>query len=484
MARTPAGGALDRFLAATDPAEVVERWISMAAPTRRPASFAEFRLLAQRSIALLDERISTQVDAIIHHPRFQRLEASWRGLWYLVSQAGNYSDAETRQLRIRVLGTSWKEVVRDLEKAIEFDQSALFKKVYSEEYGAAGGEPYAVLLADYEVSHRLPADVEAVRILSGIGASAFCPVVLGAAPALLGLDSFRDLQVPMDLAGTFRQREYAKWQGLRESEDSRFLAFTMPRVLARLPYEDGPGSAQGFRYREDVSAPAARGYLWGTAVYALGAVLVRAFAFCGWLADIRGVQEGVLGGGVVPDLCAHSYPTDRPGVATKAATDVIITDNLERTLAELGFIALCRCKATPYHAFYSNPSHHKPRTYDRQAATDNARISAMLQYVFCAARFAHYLKVMGRDKVGAMTTPEECENEFQRWLMNYCTSNEGASMEQKARYPLREAKVQVREIPGRPGQFTSTIHLQPHFQLDQVDAQVKLVTNFTGVAGR
>lgn len=486
----PAGEALLRaFLAESDPGRLLDLWFRIEPPRRAPRSADELRRLLQRNIAAIDERIAAQVDAVLHHPSFQRLEAAWRGLEFLVDRVAELGEGEARSVKIRVFPASWKELVKDLERAIEFDQSALYKKVYGEEFGTAGGEPFGVLLCDYEVRHR-PApdhptdDMAALRSVSEVAAAAFCPAIFGVHPGLLGLDSFRELQIPMDIGRTFRQAEYVKWNALRDAEDSRFLGMTLPRTLMRRPWSDDGSEGHGFRYREDVTAPGGRGYLWGTAVWAFGAVLIRAFAFCGWLADIRGIQEGVLGGGVVTSLPVDFHPTDRAGIAAKCSTDVILTDQQERMLGELGFISLCRCKATSLSVFYGNPSLHRPPAYDKPSATENARLSATLQYMFCAARFAHYLKVMGREKVGSFATPEDCEEQLQRWLHDYCTSNESASLEQKARYPLREARVQVKEVPGKPGNFYSTIHLRPHFQLDQVDASVRLVTVLAAIQAK
>jgi len=470
----PAGAALDRFLSEADPARAMVRWLEVRGGARRPRTLRQLRDSVQREIAAIDAAVAGMLDGILHHPAFQRLEASWRGLDRLVDQVAGLGEAEARRIRIRVLNASWREIVRDSQKAIEFDQSMLFRKVYGEEFGTAGGEPYGVVLADFEVSHAVPDDVDCLRALAGVAAAAFCPFVFGGSPALLDVDSFRDLQLQLDLRQTFSQPSHAKWKTLRESDDARFVGITLPRVLARLPWT----GAGGFVYREDCTAPGGRGYLWGTAVYAFGEVLVRAFANCGWLADIRGVQEGVLGGGVVTNLPIHSFATDRPGLASRGSTEVALTDAQERELGELGFIPLCRCKGTEFSVFYGNQSLHAPHEREGPAA-DNARLSAMLQYMFCASRFAHYVMVMGRDRLGSYATPSECQEQLQRWLLDYCTSIEGASLETKARYPLKSAQVQVREVPGRAGCYASTIQLQPHFQLDQVDASVRLVTMLT-----
>jgi type VI secretion system protein ImpD len=404
------------------------------------------------------------------------MEASWRGLHFLVHQV-----PEGENVKIRVLNLSWKELTRDLERALEFDQSQLFRKVYNEEFGTPGGEPFGVLLGDYEIRHR-PApdhafdDVSTLTSISNVAAAAFAPFIAAAHPALLDLTSFAELEQPLNLPRTFEQAEYLKWKAFRDTEDARFVGLTAPRVLMRPPYADDGSREDGFRFHEQLEGVGRAQHLWGTAVYAFGSVLIRSFTQSGWLANIRGVERGVEGGGLVAGLCTPSFATDKPGVATKCATDVIITDAQEKELAELGFMPLCHCQDTEYAAFYGNQSVQSPKPYDELPATINARLSAMLQYILCVSRFAHYLKVMTRDKVGSFFGPAECEDYLRRWLLNYTTGNDNASAEMKARYPLREAKVQVRERPDKPGTYTCVIHLRPHFQLDQMVTAVRLVT--------
>ena len=395
-------------------------------------------------------------------------------------------------VKVRVLSASWKELARDLDRAIEFDQSQLFAKVYGEEFGTPGGEPFGVLLGDYEIWPRPSADhpvndVEALQKLSGVAAAAFAPFVAGAHPAMFGVDRFGELDQPLHLAGAFDQMEYFHWNNLRTEEDVRFVGLTMPRVLMRLPYEDDGTRADGFRFREDVTAPDRSGYLWGTAVYAFGAVLVQAFARSGWLAEIRGVKTGqeaaVAGGGVVNGLPVHSFSTDKQGVVPKCSTDVTITDYQEQELGELGFLPLCHCQGTELSVFYTNQSIQKPKKYDTAAATMNARISAMLQYILCASRFAHYLKVIARDKIGSFQEAAECEAYLHNWLQQYVTSDAEASPATKARFPLREARVKVEENRSRPGSYLCTAHLWPHFQLDGLTAAIRLRTELAPARG-
>ncbi|HVS40407.1 MAG TPA: type VI secretion system contractile sheath large subunit, partial [Gemmataceae bacterium] len=380
-------------------------------------------------------------------------------------------------IKLRILDVSWKELARDLGRAIEFDQSQLFKKVYSEEYDTPGGEPFGVLLADYEIRHRLNAehridDLAALRAAAGVAAAAFAPFIAAAHHTLLDLAEFAELELPLNLARTFDQAEYVPWNAFRQTEDARFVGLTLPRVLMRPPYRDDGGRADGFRFQEEVSGPGRDNYLWGNAAYAFGAVLIRAFAESGWFAQIRGGE----GGGLALGLAALSFGLDRPGVASRPPTDAVVTDAMEQDIGELGFMPLCACQDAGAAAFHGNQSVQKPAKFDEPAATANARLSAMMQYVLCAARFAHYVKVISREKLGSFTGPADCEDYLRRWLQNYTTANDEAGPDLKAKHPLREARVQVRERPDKPGSYLCVAHLRPHFQLDQLSAGVKLVT--------
>ena len=473
------GDRLQTFLSTTHPIQGLRLWFGDGGVLRSPYDGAAILRALDRDIAYLDTLLSEQVDAILHHPKFQKLEASWRGVDYLVDQADD--DAG---VKIKLLDISWAEVTRDMERAIEFDQSQLFTKVYENEFGMPGGEPFGVLIGDYEVMHKRGKhhptdDVSTLKSLSQVSAAAFAPLIVGAAPELLGLDSFRDLGIPIDLSAVFRQPEYDRWRTLREMEDSRFVGVTLPRILMRLPYGDGAAPDYGFRYIEQVAGNDDRRFLWGSATYAFGAVLIRNFFDSGWFADIRGAARDVLGYGLVPGLTVESFATDRKGVAIKYSTDVSVSDTQEMELSNLGFIPLSKCANSEYSVFYSNQSVQRPQTYDRAAANVNARLSGMLQYILCVSRFSHYVKVMGRDRVGSFITADECQDFLQRWLLNYCSAVDGASDEQKAKYPLREGQVSVRETPGRPGVYSCTVHLQPHAQLDQVISSFKLVTELS-----
>lgn len=446
-----------------------------------------------REVARIDDLIARQVNAILHHPAFQKLEASWRGLKYLVEKL-----PEDETVKIKVLSITWGELVADQNRALEFDQSQLFRKVYESEFGHPGGEPFGILVGDYEIHHRPSAqhpydDLDALSKIGSVAAAAFAPFISGVHPEFFGLDSFTELERSLDLVKIFEQVDYVKWRAMRRAEDSRFVGLTLPRILMRLPYGTPGAPRDAIGLREDVGGPDRSKYLWGNAAYAFGAVVIRSFVSSQWPADIRGVRTGVDSGGakiclddagLVSGLPVHSFSTDRAGVAIKCTTDVIVTDAQEKGIGELGFIPLCHCYDTAFSAFYGNQSIQKPATYDDAKASINARLSAMLQYILCVSRFAHYIKVLARDQIGSMKTPEDCEDFLRHWLQNYVTASENAGPEVKAKYPLREAKVQIREVPDAPGTYHCQVHLRPHYQLDQMFMSVKLSTKLSeGRAG-
>jgi len=476
-------GVLERFLGESSTERAAALWVTQSGWPRQPENCRQLSRYLSRDIARLDDMLQRQVNAILHAPAFQKLESSWRGLRYLTEQV-----PEGENTKIKVLSVSWKELEKDFERSMEFDQSQLFRMVYSNEFGMAGGEPYGVLLGDYEIHPRPGAghptdDLAILRSVSGVAAAAFAPFISAADPSMFGLNSFTGLEQPLDLAGAFQQADFVKWRSFRQTEDARFVGLTAPRILMRLPYEDDSNRTDGFRFKEDVETADRSRYLWGNACYAFGAVLVRSFAEHGWLADIRGVNDERYGGGIVEDLPVQSFGTDSLGIAPKSSTDAMITDVQEKQLSELGFIPLCHCKDTDCTTFYSNQSVQEPKDYDRESARANARLSAMIQYMLCVSRVAHYVKVIGRDKMGGFATPSDCESYIERWLQNYIINDDKASYEQKAAYPLREARVQVRETPGKPGSYQSVIHLKPHFQVDQVVTAVKLTTELVAAAG-
>ncbi|WP_236656871.1 type VI secretion system contractile sheath large subunit [Acidisarcina polymorpha] len=421
----------------------------------------------QARIAQIDQLISKQLNKILHHPSFQKLEGTWRGIRFLLDQS------ETSvMLKLKVLNVSKRELLRDLQRAPEFDQSALFKKVYEEEFGVFGGAPFAAVIGDYEFG-RGPEDLDLLRRVAQVAASAHAPFLSAAAPELLNLSDFTQLGLPRDIAKIFDSTEYAKWKSFRQSEDSRYVGLTLPRVLARLPYGKETNQVDGFEFEEDVDGSDHSKYLWSNAAYALGARLTNAFAQYGWCAAIRGVE----GGGLVEDLPAHNFETDEGDVALKCPTEVQITDRREKELADQGLVPLVHCKGTDYAAFFSVQSANKPALYDKDAANANARLSAQLPYIFAMSRFAHYLKAMMRDKIGSFTTREECQLFLNRWISQYVLSDDSASQAAKAKLPLREASIEVSEIPGKPGAYRAVAFLKPHFQLDELTISLRLVAD-------
>ncbi|GJG86577.1 type VI secretion protein EvpB [Gemmatimonadetes bacterium T265] len=418
-------------------------------------------------IAQIDDLISRQLNAVMHAPQFQKLEGTWRGLKYLISQTET-SD----KLKIKVLNVSKKELLKDLRGASEFDQSALFKRVYEEEYGTLGGAPFSAMVGDYEFD-RGGQDVELLERISQVAAAAHAPFLTAAAPAMFDMDSFSQLDQPRDLAKIFDTTEYAKWKAFRQTEDSRYVALTCPRVLLRVPY--GPGEneepVEAFDFHEHVTGRAHDDYLWGNAAWALAARVTNAFALSGWCAMIRGVE----GGGRVEGLPVHTFQTDAGETVLKCPTEVQLTDRREHELANLGFVGLVHEKETPNAVFLSVQSGQKPKLYDTPSATANARLSAQLPYIFAVSRFAHYLKVMMRDKIGSYTSRAETEAFLNRWISNYVVGNADAPISVKAKRPLSDARVEVAEVPGKPGAYRAIAYLRPHFQLDEINISMRLV---------
>ena len=417
-------------------------------------------------VAELDAMISRQLSAIMHAPEFQKLEGSWTGLNYLVKNT-----ATGQNLKIKMLNATKKELVKDFQSALEFDQSTMFKKVYEEEFGTFGGAPFGALLGDYEIT-RQPEDMYFIEQMSHVAAASHAPFISSASPELFGLETYSDLGKPRDLSKVFDTVEYAKWKSFRESEDARYVGLTLPRFLGRLPFHPADGATvDGFNFVEDVDGTDHEKYLWCNASYAFGARLTTAFEDFGWCAAIRGVE----GGGLVEDLPTHTFKTDEGEVALKCPTEVAITDRREKELSDLGFISLVHCKNTSYAAFFGAQSAQKARKYNNEAANANAVLSSQLQCIFAVSRIAHYMKAMMRDKIGSFAAASNVEDYLNRWLTQYVLLDDNATQEQKAQFPLREASVQVSEVPGRPGVFRAVSFLRPHFQLDELSVSLRLV---------
>jgi type VI secretion system protein ImpC len=426
----------------------------------------------ERAIAAIDGKLSEQLNAIMHDPRFLKLEGSWRGLQHLVMN----SETGTG-LKIRVLNASKRDLTRDLTRAVEFDQSQLFKKIYENEFGTPGGEPYGAFIGDYEWTNH-PDDVETLRLISNVSAGAFAPFVSAAGAGMFEFEDWTELSKPRDLAKIFDGQEYAKWRGFRESEDSRFVSLVMPRVIGRLPYGAATKPIDEFAYEEapaeanGAPRPMAHGdYCWMNAAYVMGVRMTEAYAKYGFCVAIRGAE----GGGRVENLPAHVFTSDDGDTDTKCPSEIGITDRREFELSNLGFLPLCHYKNTDYAVFFGAQTTQKPKKYDRPEATANAAISARLPYIMASSRFAHYLKVIARDKIGSFMEATDCENWLNRWIMNYVNSNESAGPETKSRYPLREAKVEVREIPGKPGSYNAVAFLRPWLQLEELTTSLRMV---------
>jgi type VI secretion system protein ImpC len=424
-----------------------------------------------KAIAAIDAKISKQLNAIMHHENFQKLEGTWRGLNYLVMNSETSS-----MLKIRMMNVSKRELYKDISKAVEFDQSNIFKKIYENEFGSPGGEPYGALIGDYEFTNH-PEDIELLSGMSNVAAAAFAPFVSAASPKLFGFDDYTELSKPRDLEKIFDTIEYAKWRSYRDSDDSRFVTLTMPRTLARLPYGSATKPVEEFDYEE---APLENGapkpmshseYSWMNSSYVLGARLTAAFSQYGWCTAIRGAE----GGGKVDNLPSHVFTSDDGDADQKCPTEIGITDRREAELSKLGFLPLCHYKNTDYAVFFGAQTTQKPKKYDRPEATANAAISARLPYIMASSRFAHYLKIMGRDKVGSFMEASDCEDWLNRWILNYVNGNAAAGQDMKARYPLAEAKIQVKEIPGKPGSYNAVAHLRPWLQMEELTTSLRMV---------
>jgi type VI secretion system protein ImpC len=423
-------------------------------------------------MAAIDRAVSKQLAAIMHHPDYQKLEGSWRGLHHLVMN----SETSAR-LRIKVFNVTKKELFKDVDKAVEFDQSQIFKKLYENEFGTPGGEPYGALIGDYQFTNH-PEDVDLLSKMSNVAAAAFCPFISATAPGMFGFDNWNELSKPRDLEKVFDTVEYAKWRSFRDSEDARFVTLVMPRVLARLPYGSATKPIDEFEYEE---APLdARGrplpvphehYTWMNAAYVFGTRLTDAFAKYGWCTAIRGAE----GGGKVEGLPAHAFVSDDGDPDLKCPSEIGITDRREAELSKLGFLPLCHYKNTDYSVFFGAQTVQKPKKYDRPEATANAAISARLPYIMATSRIAHYLKVMARDKIGSFMEASDCEEWLNRWILKYVNADPKASQEVKAMYPLADAKVQVKEIAGKPGSYNAVAWLRPWLQMEELTTSLRMV---------
>lgn len=420
-------------------------------------------------IAALDAKLSAQINQILHHEDFQKLEGAWRGLHHLV----NNTETDT-MLKIRVLNISKGDLHKTLKKfkGTAWDQSPIFKRMYEEEYGQFGGEPYGCIVGDYHFDHG-PQDVELLGEMAKISAACHAPFITGVAPTVMQMDSWQELSNPRDLSKIFTTPEYAGWRSLRESDDAKYIGLAMPRFLARLPYGSKTSPVEAFAFEEDTAAADSNKYCWSNAAYAMAVNINRSFKNYGWCSQIRGIESG----GLVEGLPCHTFPTDDGGVDMKCPTEIAISDRREAELAKSGFMPLIHKKNADFAAFIGAQSMHKPAEYDDPDATANANLAARLPYLFATCRFAHYLKCIVRDKIGSFKEREDMRVWLTNWIGNYVLQNPSvASDAQKARQPLAAAEVVVEEIEGNPGFYSSKFFLRPHYQLEGLTVSLRLVS--------
>ncbi|WP_414451949.1 type VI secretion system contractile sheath large subunit [Burkholderia sp. 22PA0099] len=440
-------------------------------------------------VALIDEKLSIALSGVMHSDSFKKMEATWRGLNYLVMNTET-----STMLKLRVFNATKDELRQDMMKAVEFDQSALFKMIYEAEYGTFGGNPYSLLVGDYAIDHTSN-DIDFISKMSEVAAAAHAPFIAQASPALFGLDGFDKLDKPRDLAKIFEGQDSLQWQAFRETEDARYVTLALPRALLRLPYgspdKRNTVPCDGINFDERIGSgaetalisdagdvlsypdPAPDHFLWGNPAYLLAQRITNAFSLYSWTAAIRGVE----GGGLVDNLPSYTYTSAHGSVELLCPTEISITDRREKELNDLGFISLCHCKGTGKAAFFGGQTTNQPKKYFSDSANANARISAMLPYMLAASRFAHYIKVIMREKIGSFMTRGNVEDFLNAWISNYVLLDDNAPQDAKAGYPLREARVVVTEVPGEPGAYRATVFLKPHFQLEELTTSIRLVAN-------
>ena len=471
-------GLLDQMLVNTKPrnddekarnAKFIETVIQSAL-TAAPGSVVsgDIERTIQAWKAEIDKKLSAALNEVIHHPEFQKLEGTWRGLNYLVRESET-----SATLKLRVLNVSKKTLAKDFERATEFDQSTLFKKVYEAEYGTLGGNPYGMIVGDYEFDGKSAADVGVLQSLSGVCASAHAPFIAAAGSQMFDIDDYERLNEPRDLEKIFSAVDYTAWRSFRASEDSRYVALTLPRVLGRLPYGSGltDKPVEEFNFEEGIDGSEHSKYLWMNSAWALAARMTAAFANDGWFMRTRGVE----GGGQVENLPLHVF-TQAGGKTAKCPTEVLIPDRREAELSHLGFLPLLHYKDSDKAVFLGSQTTQKPKDYFDASAKANAELSTKLNYMLCVSRFAHYLKAMARDKVGSFAEREEMETWLNNWINNYTLPNpEDAGPTMKARCPLKEAKIEVTSVKGKPGWYQAVAHLRPHFQLEGLATSMRLV---------
>jgi len=471
------------LLASPDPGQHLLQWFGpewLAWLWTQPDRRGVLRAALDRDIARLDAMLSKQLDAVLHHPRMRRLEGSWRGLHWLVERLPHSGN----RVRLKMLHVRWQEICRDIERALEFDQSHLFRKIHEEEFGTAGGEPFGLIAGDYEVRHRPgPShptdDIGALSGLAAIAAASFSPMVFGASPELLGLDSFADMSPSYDPAAVLQDLDHQRWRQAASQEDLRFIGIALPRVLGRSPWVDDGSRVDKFRFRNHTPGAAQR--VWTSPVYGFAAATVRAFDRYSWPAEVRGADiSDDARGGVLDNLPFERFYSDIATEApARAPLEVAFTDEQENRISDAGFMPLSALDGLPEACFGALPSLHKPPRMSTAVADANQRISAQLNTLLCVSRFAHCVKLMGRDMTGSFMDPGDVELRLQKWLSRFISGSAQSDPDVTARYPLQEARVEVRERRGQPGVYNCTVHLKPHHQLDEIGASFRLVTEFS-----
>jgi type VI secretion system protein ImpC len=427
----------------------------------------------EERITAIDALLSAQVSKIMQAPAFQKMESSWRGLQKLVQSS------VTENTKIRVLNCTKKELIRDFKSASDFDQSILFKGVYESEYGTFGGEPYSALVGDFEFD-AMPEDLYLLEQISHVAAAAHAPFLTAADAGMFGMNTFQEMPRPRDLGKLFDTSDYIRWRSFRQSDDARYVGLTLPRVIGRLPYGAKTTPVEMFSFEEKIDENNdGASYLWINAAYELAGRMVSAFEEHGWCAAIRGVE----GGGLVKSMPVYNYISQTGEKVLQCPTEVAISDRREKELADLGFIPLVYCKGTDYATFFAVQSANKARKYDSDLANANARLSSQLQYIMTTSRFAHYIKSIVRDKVGSFMSRTECQNFLQNWINQYVVGSDNVGLNIKASHPLREARIEVVDVPGCPGSYRAIAYLRPHFQLEGLSMSLRLVAELPASAG-
>lgn len=447
-------------------------------------SFADKKAIKNKILNIIsffisesEKKLNSQLNNIITHPRFEQLESSWRGLRYLVGTA-----LPSSEVKIRVLNVAWDILSKDLSQAFEFDQSQVFKKIYEEEFGTPGGEPYGLLIGDYYLTlttsgKKRKSDLETLKALSGIAAASFAPFVTSITPNSLGLQSFEDMHLIKNIGNVFKHNDYNEWNRLREEEDSRFIGLVLPQVLMRKPYRTS-GSFLFEKNSDKSNGPYEQAqYLWGNASYCFASLAARTFFESGWFFSMRGLAEDELDAGMVEGACKALYEVEHRALLSKPILNTLITSRFARDIEKAGFLVLCAQRNLPVAAFFNCPSAQKAKNYDRESATFNARLSIMLNNILSVSRFAHYIKVLIRDKLGQFTSPQEIENYLQNWLLKYTAANDTLTSASLVKYPLKAFNLKIGEIQGEPMHYMCIVYLQPQSEIGGLDMEFKIKFN-------